>query len=107
VLVVGALAEQVIDRVQQHPEAGLGSSGVLGDGSRVPRVRGAPVIGDFYQLRKVLALSGARCRSCSRCRANGAQLEALPPRRRAGRRALVPDCSTSRLAQRRRGFRTR
>src|SRR4030095_10979439 len=61
VLVVGTgpLAEQVIDRVQQHPEAGLPIVGVLGDGSRVPRVRGAPVIGDYSQLRKALALSGA------------------------------------------------
>jgi exopolysaccharide biosynthesis polyprenyl glycosylphosphotransferase len=61
VLVVGTgpLAEQVIDRVQQHPEAGLRVVGVLGDGARSPRVRGVPVIGDYGQLRKALALSGA------------------------------------------------
>jgi Undecaprenyl-phosphate glucose phosphotransferase len=61
VLVVGTgpLAEQVIERVQQHPESGLRVVGVLGDAARAPRVRGAPVIGDYGQLRKALALSGA------------------------------------------------
>ncbi len=44
VLVVGAgpLAEQVIDRVHEHPEAGLRVVGVLGNDARVPRVRGVP-----------------------------------------------------------------
>jgi exopolysaccharide biosynthesis polyprenyl glycosylphosphotransferase len=61
VLVVGTglVAEQVIERVQHHPESGLRIVGVLGDGSRVPRVRGVPVIGDYGQLRKALAISGA------------------------------------------------
>jgi Undecaprenyl-phosphate glucose phosphotransferase len=61
VLVVGAgpLAEQVIDRVHEHPEAGLHVVGVLGNDPRVPRVGGVPVLGRYEQVRKVLALCGA------------------------------------------------
>jgi len=61
VLVVGAgaLAEQVIERVQSHPEAGLRIVGALGSDPRIPRVRGVPVVGDYDQIRKCLALSGA------------------------------------------------
>jgi Undecaprenyl-phosphate glucose phosphotransferase len=59
VLVVGAgtLAEHVIDRVQQHPEAGLRVVGVLGSDPRLPRLRGVPVLGHYDQLRPVLAHS--------------------------------------------------
>ena len=61
VLVVGAgpLAEQVIDRVHEHPEAGLRVVGVLSNDGRVPRVGGVPVLGRYEQVRKVLALCGA------------------------------------------------
>jgi exopolysaccharide biosynthesis polyprenyl glycosylphosphotransferase len=79
VLVVGTgeLAEQVIDRVHEHPEAGLRVIGVLGDGTRSPRVRGAPVIGDYGQLRKALALSGAAQVVLALPREDADELEAL------------------------------
>jgi exopolysaccharide biosynthesis polyprenyl glycosylphosphotransferase len=61
VLVVGAgpLAEQVIDRVQQHPEAGLRVAGVLAPDHSTPRVLGVPVVGRYDHLRKALAVTGA------------------------------------------------
>lgn len=79
VLVVGAgpLAEQVIDRVQQHPEAGLRVVGVLGEDPRVPRVCGVSVLGPYTHLRKALALSGASQVVLALPREDGDRLEAL------------------------------
>jgi exopolysaccharide biosynthesis polyprenyl glycosylphosphotransferase len=61
VLVVGAgpLAEEVIDRVQAHPEMGLRAVGVLAGDPRVPRVRGVPVLGSYEKVRQAIAESGA------------------------------------------------
>ena len=79
VLVVGAgpLAEQVIDRVHEHPEAGLRVVGVLGNDPRVPRVGGVPVLGRYEQVRKVLALCGASQVVLALPREDQDQLEAL------------------------------
>lgn len=79
VLVVGAgpLAEQVIDRVNEHPEAGLRVVGVLGNDPRVPRVGGVPVLGRYEQLRKVLALCGASQVVLALPREDHDQLESL------------------------------
>jgi exopolysaccharide biosynthesis polyprenyl glycosylphosphotransferase len=79
VLVVGAgsLAEQVIDRVREHPEAGLRVVGVLGNDGRVPRVGGVPVLGRYEQVRKVLALCGASQVVLALPREDQDQLEAL------------------------------
>jgi exopolysaccharide biosynthesis polyprenyl glycosylphosphotransferase len=79
VLVVGAgtLAEQVIDRVNEHPEAGLRVVGVLGNDARVPRVGGVPVLGRYEQVRKVLALCGASQVVLALPREDHAQLETL------------------------------
>jgi Undecaprenyl-phosphate glucose phosphotransferase len=79
VLVVGAgpLAEQVIDRVHEHPEAGLRVVGVLGNDPRVPRIGGVPVLGRYEQLRKVLALCGASQVVLALPREDQGQLEAL------------------------------
>jgi len=78
-LVVGAgpLAEQVIDRVHEHPEAGLRVVGVLGNDGHVPRVGGVPVLGRYEQLRKVLALCGASQVVLALPRDDQGQLEAL------------------------------
>ncbi len=58
VLVVGAgrLAEEVIDRIHAHSEAGLWVRGVLcGSGPPgVRRVRGVPVLGDYGMLKELL-----------------------------------------------------
>lgn len=79
VLVVGAgpLAEQVIDRVHEHPETGLRVVGVLGNDPRVPRVGGVPVLGRYEQVRKVLALCGASQVVLALPREDQEQLEAL------------------------------
>jgi len=59
VLVVGdgQLAEEIIHRIHAHPEAGLQVLGVLsgrGRGAR-SRVSGIPVLGEFSQLKQILA----------------------------------------------------
>jgi exopolysaccharide biosynthesis polyprenyl glycosylphosphotransferase len=79
VLVVGAgaLAEQVIDRVHEHPEAGLRVVGVLGNDPRLPRVAGVPVLGRYEQVSKVLALCGASQVVLALPREDQDQLEAL------------------------------
>jgi exopolysaccharide biosynthesis polyprenyl glycosylphosphotransferase len=79
VLVVGAgpLAEQLIDRVQQHPEAGLRVVGVLAADARTPRVRGVPVLGDYGRLLASIAQSGARLVVLALPREDNHRLEAL------------------------------
>jgi exopolysaccharide biosynthesis polyprenyl glycosylphosphotransferase len=79
VLVVGAgpLAEQLIDRVQQHPEAGLRVVGVLASDAGTPRVRGVPVLGDYARLRTAIAQSGARQVVLALPREDGHRLDAL------------------------------
>jgi exopolysaccharide biosynthesis polyprenyl glycosylphosphotransferase len=54
-LVVGAgrLAEEFVERIQRHPEAGLRILGVLADGA-VRDVGGVPVIGGIAQLKEAL-----------------------------------------------------
>ena len=79
VLVVGAgpLAEQLIDRVQQHPEAGLRAVGVLAADARIRRVRGVPVLGDYRRLRAAIAQTGARQVVIALPREDGHRLDAL------------------------------
>jgi exopolysaccharide biosynthesis polyprenyl glycosylphosphotransferase len=79
VLVVGAgpLAEQLIDRVQQHPEAGLRVVGVLAADARTPRVRGVPVLGDYGRLLASIAQSGARLVVLALPREDNHRLETL------------------------------
>jgi exopolysaccharide biosynthesis polyprenyl glycosylphosphotransferase len=55
----GRLAEQVIDRIHQHPEAGLRVVGVLADERHVKRVHGVPVLGRYDQLKQILQLCAA------------------------------------------------
>jgi exopolysaccharide biosynthesis polyprenyl glycosylphosphotransferase len=59
VLLVGAgrLAEEVVDRIQAHPELGLRFRGMLSgrDGAPGRRVRGVPIVGDYAALRATLA----------------------------------------------------
>jgi Undecaprenyl-phosphate glucose phosphotransferase len=54
-LVVGAgrLAEEFVERIQRHPEAGLRVLGVLADGG-AREVGGIPVIGGIAQLKQAL-----------------------------------------------------
>ncbi len=61
VLVVGAgrLAEELIERIGEHPEAGLRVVGVVADDPEIKRVRGVPVLGRTEQIRPILHLSGA------------------------------------------------
>ena len=58
VLVVGAgrLAEEIIERVHGHPEAGLRVLGVVADGGRGRRleVAGVPVLGGISELKEAL-----------------------------------------------------
>jgi exopolysaccharide biosynthesis polyprenyl glycosylphosphotransferase len=58
VLVVGAgqLAEEIIQRIHGHPEAGLRVLGVVADGGRGARatVAGIPILGGLSQLKQVL-----------------------------------------------------
>jgi len=67
----------VIDRVHEHPEAGLRVVGVLGNDGQVPRVGGVPVLGRYEQVRKVLALCGASQVVLALPHEDQAQLEAL------------------------------
>ena len=61
VLVVGAgrLAEELIERIGEHPEAGLRVVGVVADDPSLRRVAGVPVLGGTQQLRAILSRSGA------------------------------------------------
>lgn len=61
VLVVGSgdLASEVIERIRDHPEAGLRVAGVLSDDLEVKRVAGIPVLGSIDRLKVILQLSGA------------------------------------------------
>jgi len=61
VLVIGggALAEQVIERIHEHPETGLRVAGVLADAAGAPRVRGVPVLGGYADLKLLLQQSAA------------------------------------------------
>ncbi|RIL07881.1 MAG: undecaprenyl-phosphate glucose phosphotransferase [Proteobacteria bacterium] len=79
VLVVGAgpLAEQVIERIHQHPESGLRAVGVLAGDPRVPRVRGVPVLGGYEQLRAALTRSAASQVVLALPREDGDRLEAI------------------------------
>jgi Undecaprenyl-phosphate glucose phosphotransferase len=79
VLVVGAgpLSEQVIDRIQQHPESGLRAVGVLAADPRAPRVRGVPVLGSYEQLRAALARSAASQVVLALPREDGDRLEGI------------------------------
>jgi exopolysaccharide biosynthesis polyprenyl glycosylphosphotransferase len=58
VLVVGAgqLAEEIIERISVHPEAGLRVLGVVADGGRGARatVAGFPILGDISQLKEAI-----------------------------------------------------
>ena len=58
VLVVGAgrLAEEIIERIHSHPEAGLRVLGVVADGGRRGRleVAGIPILGGVSQLKEAL-----------------------------------------------------
>jgi exopolysaccharide biosynthesis polyprenyl glycosylphosphotransferase len=58
VLVVGAgqLAEEIVERIHAHPEAGLRVLGVLADAGRGgrPSVAGIPIVGGVSQLKEVL-----------------------------------------------------
>jgi Undecaprenyl-phosphate glucose phosphotransferase len=50
----GALAEQVVERVREHPETGLRVVGVLWEAPQAQRVRGVPVLGRYEEVRRVL-----------------------------------------------------
>jgi exopolysaccharide biosynthesis polyprenyl glycosylphosphotransferase len=56
-LVVGAgqVAEQVVERIHSHPEAGLRVVGILTDDLAVRRVRGVPRLGSYAQIKDVLS----------------------------------------------------
>ncbi len=62
VLLVGAgrLAEEVIDRIHGHPEAGMRVVGVLAEGAarRANAVRGVPVIADYASVKGALQRLG-------------------------------------------------
>ncbi|HTY19386.1 MAG TPA: undecaprenyl-phosphate glucose phosphotransferase [Myxococcota bacterium] len=79
VLVIGggALAEQVVDRIREHPETGLRVAGVLCESPQPPRVRGAPVLGKHEEVKRVLAESGASQVIVALSREDAAQLEPL------------------------------
>jgi exopolysaccharide biosynthesis polyprenyl glycosylphosphotransferase len=55
----GALAEQVVDRIHEHPETGLRVVGVLCNDPQLPRVRGVPVLGRYDQVNQILSLCAA------------------------------------------------
>ena len=61
VLVVGSgrLAEELIERIQQHPEVGLRVAGVICDDLEVKRILGVPVVGTTDRIKPVLQLSSA------------------------------------------------
>ena len=61
VLVVGSgrLAEELIERIGQHPEAGLRVAGVICDDLEIKRIRGVPVVGTTDRIKPVLQLSSA------------------------------------------------
>jgi Undecaprenyl-phosphate glucose phosphotransferase len=79
VLVIGSgpLAEHVIDRVQEHPEAGLRVVGILSNDPRLPRVHGVPVLGRYDQVRKILPQCGATDVVIALPREDADQLEML------------------------------
>jgi Undecaprenyl-phosphate glucose phosphotransferase len=60
VLVIGGgeLAEQVVDRIHEHPETGLRVAGVLCDAPQSHRVRGVPVLGRYDEVNRVLQQCG-------------------------------------------------
>ncbi len=78
VLVAGSghLAEQVIDRIHNHPESGLRVVGVLGDPA-LRRVRGIPVVGGYEELKPVIAQTGAGQVVLALSRTEGERLEAM------------------------------
>ena len=61
VLVIGSgeLAVAVIDRVRNHPEAGLRVAGVISDDSEIKRVAGIPVLGPIDRIKPILQLCAA------------------------------------------------
>ena len=50
----GRLAQEVIQRIQNHPDSGLHLIGVLGEGGGEQRVGGVPVIGGYGELKTSL-----------------------------------------------------
>jgi Undecaprenyl-phosphate glucose phosphotransferase len=63
VMVVGGgiLADEIIERIQAHPEAGLRVRGVLAEGMlRTQSVRGVPVLGGYGALKAALHQEGER-----------------------------------------------
>jgi len=63
VLVVGGgvLADEIIERIHAHPEAGLRVRGVLAEGLvEAPDVRGVPVVGGYGALKVALHQEGDR-----------------------------------------------
>ena len=61
VLVIGSgeLATAVIERVRNHPEAGLRVVGVISDDSEIKRVGGVPVLGSSERIKPILQLCAA------------------------------------------------
>ena len=55
----GRLAEEVIQRIQDHPEAGLRVAGVIADDPEIKRIGGVPVVGSSDRIKPVLQLSAA------------------------------------------------
>jgi Undecaprenyl-phosphate glucose phosphotransferase len=63
VMVVGGgiLADEIIERIQAHPEAGLRVRGVLAEGVlRTQSVRGVPLLGGYGALKAALHQEGER-----------------------------------------------
>ena len=56
VLIVGSgpLAENVIERIEARPDAGLRLTGVVAGGAIGNAVRGVPVIGRYADLKNIL-----------------------------------------------------
>jgi Undecaprenyl-phosphate glucose phosphotransferase len=50
----GQVAEEVVERIHSHPEAGLRVVGILTDDVAVRRVRGVPRLGAYAQIKEVL-----------------------------------------------------
>ena len=73
----GALAEQVVQRIQQHPETGLRVVGVLCNDPQLPRVRGVPVLGRYEQVNPILSQCGASQVIVALSREDAAHLEPL------------------------------
>jgi exopolysaccharide biosynthesis polyprenyl glycosylphosphotransferase len=73
----GRVAEQVVQRIQEHPETGLRVAGVLTNEPRGPRLCGVPVLGRYEQVKRVLHLCGASQVILALPREDSHQLEKL------------------------------